>query len=73
MAFDPDYRSDTSTSNLRRERRREEDKKRMAYRRAIEDYRDSQALHAQVCDYPELMDSSRHSDARLASRVRHSV
>lgn len=59
MAFDPDYRSDTSTSNLRRERRREEDKKRMAYRRAIEDYRDSQALHAQVCDYPELMSRQR--------------
>ena len=33
-----------------------QDRQRMAYRRAIEDYRDSQALHAAVCDFPELID-----------------
>ncbi len=47
MAFDPDFAGDThSASSERRERRRQEDKKRMAYRRAIEDYRESQALQA---------------------------
>ena len=51
MAFDPDFAGDThSASSERRERRRQEDKKRMAYRRAIEDYRESQALqeHSQA-------------------------
>ena len=28
--------------------------KRMAYRRAIEEYRESQALHAEVCDFPDI-------------------
>lgn len=48
-----------STSNLRREKRRNEDRKRMAYRRAIEEYRESQALHQLVCDYPDLSDLHR--------------
>ncbi|WP_304638634.1 PA3496 family putative envelope integrity protein [Pseudomonas sp.] len=53
MAFETEFDSETG-SNPRREKRRQEDKRRMAYRRAIEDYRDSQALHAMVADYPEL-------------------
>ncbi|HDZ58371.1 MAG TPA: transcriptional regulator [Pseudomonas xinjiangensis] len=55
MAFE---RDDTSGSprDPRRDRRREEDKKRMAYRRAIEDYRESQALHHLVADFPEMDD-----------------
>ena len=37
MAFNPDFAGDThSATSERRERRRQEDKKRMAYRRAIE-------------------------------------
>ena len=56
MAFDPDFAGDThSASSERRERRRQEDKKRMAYRRAIEDYRESQALQASFSDFPELL------------------
>lgn len=54
MAFDPDYEDD-STSSVRKQRRQKEDRRRMAYRRAIEDYRESQALQMQVCDFPELM------------------
>jgi hypothetical protein len=46
---------DNVTSNPRKEKRREEDKRLMAYRRAIEDYRDSRALHEQVCDFPDLL------------------
>lgn len=42
-------------TSLRKQRRMEEDKKRMAYRRAIEDYREQQALQAQFCDFPELL------------------
>lgn len=53
MAFNPDFASET-ISSVRREKRRLEDKRRMAFRRAIEDYRESQALHAQLWDYPEL-------------------
>lgn len=49
MTLDPD-----STSQ-RRERRNREDKKRMAYRRAIENYRESQALQANICDLPDLL------------------
>lgn len=56
MTFQPDSATD-STSTLRRQRRLEEDKKRMAYRRAIEDYRDSQVLHQQVCDFHDLLGS----------------
>lgn len=41
--------------SVRKQRRLEEDKKRMAYRRAIEDYRESQALQAQMSDFPELL------------------
>ena len=56
MAFDPDFAGDThSASSERRERRRQEDKKRMAYRRAIEAYRESQALQASFSDFPELL------------------
>ena len=47
MTFDQDNLDD-STSNLRKQRRQQEDKKRMAYRRAIEEYRESKALHALV-------------------------
>lgn len=53
MSYDPEDSID-STSNPRREKRRLEDRKRMAYRRAIEDYRESRALHQLVCDYPDL-------------------
>jgi hypothetical protein len=49
--------SDGSTGNMRRQRRQQEDRKRMGYRRAIEQYRESQALHALVCDFPELTES----------------
>lgn len=57
MTFDQDNLDD-STSNLRKQRRQQEDKKRMAYRRAIEDYRESKALHALVCDFPDLVSSA---------------
>ena len=33
--------SDESTGNVRRQRRQQEDRKRMGYRRAIEQYRES--------------------------------
>lgn len=56
MTFQPDNATD-STSSLRRQRRLEQDKKRMAYRRAIEDYRDGQVLHQQVCDFHDLLGS----------------
>lgn len=57
MAFDSDF-EDGSTS-VRKQRRQNEDRKRMAYRRAIETYRESQALHAQVCDFPEIAEARR--------------
>tara|TARA_R110001599_G_scaffold1454_4_gene7041 strand:- start:16908 stop:17255 length:348 start_codon:yes stop_codon:yes gene_type:complete len=57
MAFDADY-EDGNTS-VRKQRRQNEDRKRMAYRRAIEEYRESQALHAQVCDFPDIMEARR--------------
>lgn len=57
MTFDQDNLDD-STSNLRKQRRQQEDKKRMAYRRAIEEYRESKALHALVCDFPDLVASA---------------
>lgn len=53
MAFIPDF-ADESAKSVRNERRRQEDKRRMAYRRAIEDYREAQALNAQLRDFPEL-------------------
>lgn len=53
MAFEPDFEED-STSSVRKQRRQNEDRKRMAYRRAIEDYRETQALQQQICDFPEL-------------------
>lgn len=56
MAFYPDNATD-STSSVRRQRRLEQDKKRMAYRRAIEDYRDSQILHERLCDFHDLLGS----------------
>lgn len=43
-----------SVNSVRNERRRQEDKKRMAYRRAIENYREAQALLEQLDDFPEL-------------------
>ena len=43
------------SSNPRKQRRQMEERKRMAFRRAIEDYRESQALQAQFCDFPELL------------------
>lgn len=45
---------DDSTSNVRKQRRQQEDRRRMAYRRAIEQYQESKALHALVSDFPEL-------------------
>lgn len=54
MAFIPDSAGE-SVKNVRNERRRQQDKKRMAYRRAIEDYREAQALDALLSDFPELM------------------
>lgn len=54
MAFDHGNLDDT-TGSVRKQRRQQEDKKRMAYRRAIEDYRESKALHALVCDFPDLV------------------
>ncbi|WP_022960863.1 PA3496 family putative envelope integrity protein [Halopseudomonas pelagia] len=54
MAFDQDNLDDT-IGNVRKQRRQQEDKKRMAYRRAIEDYQESKALHAMVCDFPDLI------------------
>jgi len=58
MAYDldPAFDDEQSSNSARRARRREQDRQRMAYRRAIEDYRDSQALHAAVCDFPDLSD-----------------
>lgn len=54
MAFVPDVAGE-SIRSPRQEQRRQQDKKRMAYRRAIEDYREEQALRAQVGDFPEAM------------------
>ena len=54
MAFVPDVPGE-SVKNVRQEQRRQQDKKRMAYRRAIEDYREEQALRAQVGDFREAM------------------
>lgn len=58
MAYELDtaFADEQSGNSARRARRREQDRQRMAYRRAIEDYRDSQALHAAVCDFPDLAD-----------------
>lgn len=57
MSFDSDF--EDGSSSVRKQRRQKEDRKRMAYRRAIEEYRESQALHAQVCDFPEITESRR--------------
>lgn len=51
--------------SVRKQRRLEEDKKRMAYRRAIEDYRESQALQAQMSDFPELLGHTSRSSYGL--------
>ena len=59
MAFVPDVAGE-SVRSARQEQRRQQDKKRMAYRRAIEDYREAKALQAQLGDFPELM-ASRHT------------
>lgn len=53
MAFIPNF-SGESVKSVRNERRRQDDKRRMAYRRAIEDYREARALDAQLGDFPEL-------------------
>lgn len=53
MAFAQEHQ-EYSTVSVRKQQRQQEDKKRMAYRRAIEDYRESKALHALVCDFPDL-------------------
>ncbi len=53
MAFIPNFAGE-SVKSVRNERRRLDDKRRMAYRRAIEDYREAQALDAQLGDFPEL-------------------
>lgn len=53
MAFIPNFTGE-SVKSVRNERRRLDDKRRMAYRRAIEDYRKAQALDAQLGDFPEL-------------------
>ena len=58
MAFVPEVAGE-SIRSPRQEQRRQQDKKRMAYRRAIEDYREEQALRAQVGDFPEAMLASR--------------
>jgi len=55
VIMDADETLDTAANSVRRERQRQQDKKRMAFRRAIEEYRASQALQAQCCDYPELL------------------
>ena len=54
MALISDF-TDGSARSSRDERRRQQDKKRMAYRRAIEDYREAQALQEQLGDFPELL------------------
>ncbi|MCO5786987.1 hypothetical protein DHB74_11540 [Pseudomonas sp. G11-1] len=59
MAFVPDFAGE-SVKSVRNERRRQEDKRRMAYRRAVEDYREAQALNAQLRDFPELMSHHDH-------------
>lgn len=59
MTFDQDNLDDASGS-LRKQKRQQEDKKRMAYRRAIEDYQESKALHALVCDFPDLTGTAHH-------------
>lgn len=54
MAFIPNFAGE-SVKSVRNERRRLDDKRRMTYRRAIEDYREAQALDAQLGDFPELL------------------
>lgn len=49
--------------NTRKEKRRQEDKRLMAYRRAIEDYRESRALHELVCDYPDPLSEASRAQA----------
>lgn len=44
----------TPARSVRNEQRRQDDKRRMAFRRAIEDFREAQALQAELGDYPEL-------------------
>jgi transcription elongation GreA/GreB family factor len=44
-----------SAKRLREEQRQRQDKRRMAFRRAIEDYREAQALQEQLGEYPEIM------------------
>ena len=65
MAFIPDFAGESAKS-VRNERRRQEDKRRMAYRRAIEDYREAQALHARLGDFPELLAAGQGPLARPA-------
>lgn len=55
MIMEADETLEATGSSVRREHQRQQDKKRMAFRRAIEEYRASQALQAQFCDYPELL------------------
>ena len=62
MAFIPDF-AGNSVASVRNEHRRQQDKKRMAYRRAIEDYRETRRLQAQLGDFSELP-APRHSPAR---------
>ncbi|CEA04630.1 hypothetical protein BN1049_01652 [Pseudomonas saudimassiliensis] len=63
MAFIPEFAGESAKS-VRNERRRQEDKRRMAYRRAIEDYREAQALQAQLGDFPEWVTTHRGSLSR---------
>lgn len=63
MAFVPGF-SGESAKSVRSERRRQEDKRRMAYRRAIEDFRDAQALNARLGDFPELLAARQDALAR---------
>ncbi len=56
MTFHPEL-ADESINSVRNQRRKQQDKKRMAYRKAIEDYREAQALNSQLRDFPELMGS----------------
>lgn len=63
MALDHEI-TEHGTDTPRKQRRQEEERRRMAYRRAIEDYRDSQALQALLYDFPELT-RGRASQPRL--------
>lgn len=62
MAFNSVLTGD-STKHVRNERRRQEDKRRMAFRRAIEDYREAQALREQL---GESAEPTAAREARLA-------